>query len=172
MSAQFNTPTFKDDLEPGFKAKLAKMFADLKNWGDKPYVPSAEEWEKAKATLPHPASLGGGHGGGGGGTAGKPKAPNPQWVMPSAEKFEQILSSIAEDPGEPVTDKLAVSQLKLVPGDVFEGSTPGYRYLAIADPSEPSGLRYLPLGGPQPAEPFKFSPSSARRKVNRHFDLP
>lgn len=163
LAAMANTPGFMPLLQPDMQAKVGKMFSDLKNWDlDKPYayekpLPGAtghveKPLPKIKATAPK--------------VAPKPKA---AFQMPSKAKLSGIEAQVKAHPGT-AGEKKPVSELGLAPGDVFEGHTPGLRYLVISDPSEKSGLRYVPLNQGK-GDAYRFSGTSKRRKVDLHFDL-
>jgi len=162
LCAMENTPGFEHLLTPEMQGKVGAMFSDLKNWDPgTPYayqkplpgaVPPPKPLPKIKATAPKPTP-----------------GPKPSFSMPSAGKLKEIEASVKAQPGT-AGPKQPVSQMGLMPGDVFEGHTPGMRYLVISDPSEKSGMRYVPLNQGK-GDAYRFSSTSKRRKVNLHFDL-
>ena len=158
LSAMENTPGYSALLPPDLEGKAHKMFEDLRNWNvgtpytyQKPLIDSP----KPKAT-PTPKA--------------KVNVPTASYTMPSPAKLTDIEAAVKASPGV-AGEKKPVSELGLAPGDVIEGGTPGLRYVVIADPSEKTGLRYVPLNQGQHTA-YSFSPTSKRRKVNNlHFEL-
>lgn len=154
MSSMANTPGYLGLLPPDMQAKVSKMFDDLHNWD--PNTPYS--YQEPAGGLPEAKPK-----------APKPKPPAPTYKLPSPGKLSDIEAQIKADPGT-AGPKQPVSDLNLTPGDVIEGSTPGLRYLVISDPSEHTGLRYVPLNQGK-SDAYRFSATSKRRKVNLHFDL-
>lgn len=107
-----------------------------------------------------------------------------QYVIPPDEFMQHVEHAVAENPGKVISEKLPVSELNLKPGDVFEGSTEGLRYMVIDDPGLPHGtIRYVALGkgaaGNYDSPPSEFgegaklyTTAGSRKKVDLHFDIP
>lgn len=101
------------------------------------------------------------------------------YAIPPIAFMKEVEASIADDPGETITEKVPIKQLDLKPGDVIQTSTPGTRYLVIKDTDAPTGLSYLALAKGSPGDyesgekKFTFSSWDATRyKVDKHFDIP
>jgi hypothetical protein len=157
-----NTPGYSSLLSPELEGKAHQMFEDLRNWDvgtpyayQKPLIANPKPTPKLKAP-----------------PAPKIKATptsTPTYAMPPPSKLAEIEASLKASPGTAGV-KMPVAEMDLKPGDVFEGGTPGLRYLVIADPSEKNGLRYVPLNQGK-SNAYRFSSTSKRRKVDLHFEL-
>ena len=157
-----NTPGYSGLLDPELEGKAHQMFEDLRNWDvgtpyayQKPLIANPKPTPKIKAKAPT--------------TPKPPSKTTPTYAMPPPSQLAEIEAAVKASPGTAGV-KMPVAEMDLNPGDVFEGSTPGLRYLVIADPSEKNGLRYVPLNQGK-ANAYRFSSTSKRRKVDLHFEL-
>jgi hypothetical protein len=158
MSSMENTPGYNKLLPPDLQPKVAKMFQDLRNWDpSKKYVYQPP----LPGSVPPPVKP-------------TPKATpaKPTYTLPP--HLADIEASVKANPGT-IGEKKPIADLHLTPGDVIQGSGEGLRYLIVSDPSEKTGLRYVPLNqGVQPGhkqpQAYRFSSTSKRYKTNLHFD--
>lgn len=101
------------------------------------------------------------------------------YTIPPDAFMAKVEAAVKKNPGKVVTEKIPISELGLKPGDVFESTTEGLRYLVIADPGTNTGLRYLALGKgavgnyDSPDKNYTFtSMESTKKRVDLHFDIP
>lgn len=139
----------------GEAAKMVKAW--LMGKGDLPLPPEPADLkylpEKGEGQKPSPPAF---------------KLP-PSSVVAEAAKLAKDAKYVGGEDAD--TALKPVSELDIKPGDIIEGNTVGKRYLVIADPSSPVGWRYMKLDGS--GVTFTPSgPSSKRRKLDAHVDIP